>query len=67
MGAAHNWAVDNPDAVDNLDTRLKRITDLPLFASPYRYNLPWQFRILYSVMARIPPFRTMLRLLRYRF
>ncbi len=67
MGAAHKWAVDNPDAVDKLDTRLKRIADLPLFASPYRHNLQWQFRLSYSVMAHIPPFRTMLRLLHYRF
>lgn len=66
-GAAHKWAIDNPDAVDKLDPKLKRIADLPLFASPYRHNLPWQSRLLYSVMAHIPPFRTMLRLLHYQF
>ena len=46
----------NPDTVDKLDTKLKRIADLPLFSSPYRHNLPWQFRILYSVMSHIPTF-----------
>ncbi len=66
-GAEHKWAVDHPDAVDKLDPRLKRIADQPLFSSPYRRELSWQFRILYSVLALFPNFKTMLRLLRYQF
>lgn len=66
-GAEHKWAVDNPDAVDKLDPRLKRIADQPLFSSPYRRELPWQFRILYGIVALFPNFRTMLRLLHYQF
>jgi O-methyltransferase involved in polyketide biosynthesis len=66
-GAEHRWAVDSPDAVDKLNPKFKRIADQPLLSSPYRRELPWQFRILYSVMALFPNFRTMLRLLYYRF
>jgi len=66
-GAEHKWAVDTPDAVDQLNPRLKRIADQPLFLSPYRRELPWQFRILYSVLALFPNVKTMLRLLRYQF
>lgn len=66
-GAEHKWAVDSPDAVDKLNPKFKRIADQPLLSSPYRRELPWRFRILYSVMALFPKFRTMLRLLHYQF
>ena len=67
MGAEHKWAVDSPDAVDKLNPKFKRIADQPLFSSPYRRELPWQFRILYSALALLPKVQTMLRLLHYQF
>lgn len=66
-GAEHKWAVDTPDAVEQLNPKLKRIADQPLFSSPYRRELPWQLRILYSVLALFPKVKTMLRLLHYQF
>jgi hypothetical protein len=66
-GAEHKWAVDTPDAVEQLNPKLKRIADQPLFSSPYRRELPWQFRILCSVLALVPHVKTMLRLLHYQF
>ena len=66
-GAEHKWAVDTPDAVEQLNPKLKRIADQPLFSSPYRRELPWQFRIQYSVLALFPQVKTMLRLLHYQF
>ena len=65
--AEHKWALDHPDAVEQLNPRLKRIADQPIFSSPYRRELPWRFRILYSMFALVPPVNTMLRLLRYQF
>jgi O-methyltransferase involved in polyketide biosynthesis len=66
-GAEHKWAVDTPDAVEQLNPKLKRIADQPLFSSPYRRELPWQFRILCSVLALVPQVKMMLRLLHYQF
>jgi O-methyltransferase involved in polyketide biosynthesis len=66
-GAEHKWAVDTPDAVEQLNPKLKRIADQPIFSSPYRGELPWHFRILYSMLALFPPVKTMLRLLHYQF
>jgi O-methyltransferase involved in polyketide biosynthesis len=66
-GAEHKWAVDTPDAVDKLNSRFKRIADQLLLSSPYMGELPWKFRIFYSVLALSPKFKTMLRLLRYQF
>ena len=66
-GARHKWAVDDPAAVDGLDPRLKRRAALPLFASPFVGRAPFSTRILYTLMSLVPPFRTMLRLMRYEF
>src|SRR5215469_13543344 len=65
--AEHTWAVDTPDAVEQLHPKLKRIADQPIFSSPYRRELPWHFRILYSMLALFPQVKTMLRLLHYQF
>jgi O-methyltransferase involved in polyketide biosynthesis len=66
-GAEHKWAVDTPEAVDKLNPRFKRIGDQPLLLSPYMRELPWQFRLLYGILALFPNFKTMLRLLHYQF
>ncbi len=66
-GVEHTWAVDTPDAVEQLNPKLKRIADQPIFSSPYRRELPWHFRILYSMLALFPSVKTMLRLLHYQF
>jgi hypothetical protein len=66
-GAAHRWAVDDTRTVDALNPRLRRTGDLSLFSSRYIWKLPWKFRALYAGMSLLPPFRNMMRLLRYAF
>jgi O-methyltransferase involved in polyketide biosynthesis len=61
------WGVDDLDEVDKLDTKLKRMTELPLFKSPYFQKLPWEFRSFYNLMSLVPRYRNMMRLLRYQF
>ena len=67
MSAEHKWAVDSLDVVDKLNPKFKRIADQPIFSSPYRRELPWQFRILYRALALLPKVQTTLRLLHYQF
>lgn len=66
-GAEHTWAVDDIHHVDNLNSKLIRITDISVFKLKYTHNLPLKYRLLYSVMANVPMFRDMLRLLLYKF
>jgi len=66
-GAIHKWAVDAIYEVDKLDTKLKRITELSLFRSQYIQRLSWGLRLLYVLMSIVPPFKNMMRLLRYQF
>ena len=66
-GADHKWAVDTPHTVERLNPQLKRIVDQPIFSTPYRRELPWQFRILYRMLALFPQVKTTLRLLLYQF
>jgi len=66
-GALHLWAVDDLNEVDKLDTRLKRMTEVSLFKSPYFRKLPWEFRSLYGLISLMPRYTNMMRLLRYQF
>lgn len=66
-GALHKWAVENTEEVDQLDARLKRVTELSLLRSAYVRQLPWVFRLLYGSIAFFPQYRNMIRLLRYQF
>jgi O-methyltransferase involved in polyketide biosynthesis len=66
-GAKHLWAVDDPGQVDRMDPRLKRRDALPLFASRFVKSAAFFDRMLYALANRIPPFRTLMRLMRYDF
>jgi O-methyltransferase involved in polyketide biosynthesis len=66
-GAIHKWAVDDACEVDALNSRLKRITELSLFKSPYIRQLPFAIRLLLGGMSLIPRFKYMVRLMRYDF
>lgn len=66
-GARHQWVVDTPAAVEQLNPRFKRSADQPLLSSPYRRELPWRLRILCIVFAFVPRVKTMWRLLHYQF
>ena len=66
-GAVHKWAVDDICEVDKLDPKLQRITELSLFRSQYIQRLSWGLRLLYGLMSIVPPFKNMMRLLRYQF
>lgn len=63
----HKWAVEDPEEVNKLDPKLKRVTELSLFRSSYIQKLPWGFRSFYGLMSLVPRFRNMIRLLRYQF
>lgn len=66
-GAIHKWAVDTICEVDELDTKLKRITELSLFSSPHVQELPLASHLFYGLMSIVPPFKNMMRLFRYQF
>ena len=61
------WAVEEPVEVDRMDPKLRRTATIPLLQSPYLHHLPWVFRRLYTVMALLPRYRNMMRVLRYDF
>ena len=64
MGTEHRWAVDDVRAVDRLDPRLKRVSNLALLRSKY---LPLKFRVIFGMASVFPRVRNMFRLLRYEF
>jgi O-methyltransferase involved in polyketide biosynthesis len=66
-GAIHKWAVDDVKDVDTLNSRLKRIIEMPVFKSVYVRQLPFKFRLFLNFMCLIPQFKNMMRLLQYRF
>ncbi len=66
-GALHKWAVENLDEVDELDAKLRRVSELSVLRSAYVRKLPWRFRLLYGSIAFSAQHRNMIRLLRYRF
>ena len=66
-GALHKWSVENPEEVDRLDTKLKRMAELSLFKSPYVHRLPWMFRWSYIAISLVPRYKNTIRLLRYQF
>ncbi len=67
MGVEHSWAVDDPRAVDALDSKLKRIDTVSLFASKYISGLEFRYRLMYGLVRFFPNFKNMIRLLRYDF
>ena len=67
MGAEHRWAVDDPRSVDALDSKLKRVDTLSLFASKYMSGLEFRYRLMYAFVRLFPNFKNMIRLLRYDF
>jgi len=66
-GAEHKWAVDDLEAVDRFNKRLKRISAISIFKTPFTKKLPFSFQLIIGVMGLFPAFRNMIRLLRYRF
>jgi O-methyltransferase involved in polyketide biosynthesis len=67
MGAEHRWAVGDPRAVDALDSKLKRVDTMSLFASKYISGLEFRYRLMYGLVRLFPNFKNMIRLLRYDF
>lgn len=66
-GAVHQWTVDDINTVDQLNGKLERKTALSIFRSKYIHKLPLKTRLLYSVLGMIPNFRSMMKLLLYKF
>jgi O-methyltransferase involved in polyketide biosynthesis len=63
-GAELRWAVDDVRAVDSLDPRLKRASNISLFGSR---ALPLRYRVVFGAVSVMPRFGNMIRLLRYDF
>jgi O-methyltransferase involved in polyketide biosynthesis len=66
-GACLGWGVDDPRALEQWIPGLEFVTELPYTDVPEIDALPLASRLLYCAMIRIPPLRTLARLLRYRF
>lgn len=66
-GAEHKWAVDDAHKVDQLNPRLERMSNLSIFKSTYIQKLPLKTRLIYAIMCTIPSFKSMMRLLLYKF
>lgn len=67
MDAEHKWAEDDVRKVDELDPKLKRITNMSVFASRYMTNLSLGSRLIYGIALIIPLYKNMVHLLRYEF
>jgi O-methyltransferase involved in polyketide biosynthesis len=63
-GGEHKWAVDDINKVDELDSKLRRISNLAILQSKY---LPLRYRLLFGIACVSPRYRNMIRLLRYEF
>ncbi len=66
-GAVHKWAVDKIAQVDAIDAKLKRVNSIPIFRSKFMGLLPIRQRMLFGVLSLFRQFRTMMRLMRYKF
>lgn len=66
-GAVHKWTVDDINTVDQLNAKLERKAALSIFRSKYIHKLPLKTRLLYFVLGMIPSFRSMMKLLLYKF
>lgn len=66
-GAEHKWAVDDIGEVDKMNPAFKRTGNLSVFRAKGLGSLPLKSRLAYSALSLVPPFRDMLRLLRYDF
>lgn len=64
MGAEHTWAVDDVGALDSLEPRLRRVSNLSVFRSRY---MPMRQRIALGAASVVPRIGGMIRLLRYEF
>ena len=66
-GAVHRWAVDDVQEVDHLNHKLKRVSALPVFRSPYILKLSLGLRTMLGILSLMPKFKNMVRLLKYEF
>jgi len=61
------WAVDNINAVDQLNAKLKRVEVVPLFNSIFIKKLPFGFRFIFRLLRLSSKLKNGFRLLRYNF
>ena len=67
IGASHKWAVSSLKEVDTMNPNLKRTFSMSLFQSPYFKRLEFRKRLIFKTMSLLPPFKNMIRLLKYKF
>lgn len=66
-GATLHWGIDDPYALESLHPGLKCVDDLRSVDTPGLERLPASTRVAMWVMARLPGFRDIGRMLRYRY
>jgi O-methyltransferase involved in polyketide biosynthesis len=67
FNTVHKWAVDHLSDVDKLNPGMQRVAAMSLFSFSSTRGLGFGRRTLFGVLALIPAFRNMLRVLCYRF
>ncbi|HVU54163.1 MAG TPA: class I SAM-dependent methyltransferase [Puia sp.] len=67
FNAVHKWAVDRVSDVDKLNPGMQRVAAISPFSFSRTKGLSGSRRALFGVLALVPSFRNMLRVLCYRF
>ncbi|HEY8970816.1 MAG TPA: class I SAM-dependent methyltransferase [Puia sp.] len=67
FGAVHRWAVDRLSEVDGMNPGMQRVAAISPFSFSSTQGIPFGRRAFFGVLAWVPKFRNMLRLLNYRF
>jgi len=67
IGASHKWAVNSLKEIDIMNPDLKRTFSMSLFKSHYFNRLNFSKRLTFKTMSLLPPFKNMIRLLKYKF
>jgi O-methyltransferase involved in polyketide biosynthesis len=66
-GSTLHWGIDDPRELESLHEGLRCLDDIPSVAHPGLDELPLSGRLSLRVMAHLPGFRDVDRMLRYRF
>jgi O-methyltransferase involved in polyketide biosynthesis len=67
FGAVHRWAVDHLSEVDSMNPGMQRVAAMSPFSFSSTRGFPFRRRAFFGMLAWVPKFKNMLRLLYYRF
>lgn len=66
-GAVYKWAVNDTNEIDLINSKLKKIKELPLMNSIYIKKLSFKSRLIFDLLSLVPPARNAMRLMKYDF